>query len=47
MNAICDVNIVLPSEDTPRIQEIHITAGHAVMQYVEDKLMMEGFLSKT
>ena len=28
MNALCDVNLVIPAEDTPRIQEMHIVIGH-------------------
>ena len=44
---LCNISFTVPSTITARIQEVHITAGHAVMQYVEDKLMMEGFLSKT
>ena len=31
---------------TARIQESHITAGHALLQYVEDYLMQNGWLNK-
>ena len=44
---LCDIAFTVPSKITARIQEAHITAGHAVMQYVEDKLLAEGFLIKT
>ena len=36
----------VPSNETARIQESHITAGHAVLQYVEDRLLKEGWLHK-
>jgi len=35
----CDVAYVVPSDNTGRIQETHITAGHALMEYVEDRLI--------
>ena len=34
-NKLCDVNIVVPSEDTPRIQEMHIFIGHTICHIVE------------
>jgi len=34
----CDYAFVVPSEDTPRIQEVHITLGHVICQIVEDIL---------
>ena len=34
----CDVALVVPSEDTPRIQEGHIFAGHMLCQLVEASL---------
>lgn len=36
MNGICDLNIVVPSDLTARIQEIHILIGHIMCQYVDD-----------
>lgn len=33
--AACDLALVVPSSETGRIQECHITAGHAVMELVE------------
>ena len=45
--AYCDSAFVVPSEVTARIQESHITAGHALLQYVEDKLLEDGWLIKT
>jgi len=38
MNQICDVNIVIPSLDTPRIQEMHITIGHIICHLIELEL---------
>tara|TARA_Y100001970_G_scaffold250206_1_gene321683 strand:+ start:2960 stop:3568 length:609 start_codon:yes stop_codon:yes gene_type:complete len=40
---LCNLSFVVPSSVTARIQESHITAGHAVLQYVEDQLFKEGF----
>ena len=36
MNDVCDVNLVVPSDDTPRIQEMHILFGHTLCQIVDD-----------
>jgi len=35
MNAICNVNLAVPSEDTPRIQEMHIFIGHTICHLIE------------
>lgn len=37
MAAYCDYLINIPSTDTPRIQECHITVGHIICQLVEEK----------
>ena len=37
MKAISDHLINVPSNDTPRIQESHITIGHIICQLVEEK----------
>ena len=42
----CDEAFIVPSNITARIQEIHITAGHAILQFVEDKLLKEGFINR-
>ena len=34
---LCDINFTVPSKETGRIQEAHITAGHALMELVENK----------
>lgn len=36
MNNACDINLVVPSTDTPRIQEMHILIGHILCQAVDD-----------
>lgn len=36
--SMCDYGFIVPSMDTPRIQETHITAAHAICQMVEDIL---------
>ena len=42
----CDLAFVVPSKITARIQESHITAGHALLQYIEDSLLDKGWLTK-
>lgn len=44
---LCDSAFVVPSSATARIQESHITAGHAMLQYIEDKLLDIGYLVKS
>jgi D-sedoheptulose 7-phosphate isomerase len=36
MANICDANLIVPSNDTPRIQEMHITIGHIICQLIDD-----------
>ena len=38
MNEVCDVNLIVPSSDTPRIQEMHILFGHTICQIVDNEL---------
>ena len=40
----CDEAFIVPSDDTGRIQEAHITAGHALMEYIEDRLIEQNYL---
>ena len=42
--ACCDYPIVVPSADTARIQECHITIGHALVEMVEDLLLVAGHI---
>ncbi|MDC6455589.1 D-sedoheptulose 7-phosphate isomerase [Candidatus Pseudothioglobus singularis] len=41
-NTLCDVNLVVNSNDTPRIQEMHILIGHTICHLIEQ----ESFKSK-
>ena len=40
----CDLAFVVPSNITGRIQEIHITAGHALMENIENRLIDKEFI---
>jgi len=42
MKDCCDYLINVPSADTPRIQEAHITIGHAICEIVESQLFPKG-----
>jgi len=35
MNDVCTTNIVIPSYDTPRIQEMHILIGHTLCHLID------------
>ena len=35
MKKICHVNLVIPSTDTPRIQEMHIIIGHTICHLID------------
>lgn len=37
--ALCDHPLIIPSDVTARIQEAHITLGHAVLELLEDRLV--------
>ena len=41
---LCDKALIVPSNNTGRIQESHITAGHALMEDVEDALIESGYI---
>ena len=41
---LCDEKFLVPSNNTGRIQESHITAGHALMELIEDRLLENGYL---
>lgn len=42
---LCDVALVVPSTETGRVQEVHITAGHALMEMIEDGLLERGSIA--
>ena len=35
LNPLCDVNLVVPVKDTPRIQEMHIFIGHTICHLID------------
>ncbi|MEE9430259.1 MAG: D-sedoheptulose 7-phosphate isomerase [Melioribacteraceae bacterium] len=35
-NGTCDLNVIVPSDNTPRVQEMHILIGHTICQVVDD-----------
>jgi len=41
---LCDESFLVPSDNTGRVQESHIAAGHALMECIENKLINEGYL---
>jgi D-sedoheptulose 7-phosphate isomerase len=41
-SALCDHSIIVPSSETARVQESHITIGHALLELVEDRLTGRG-----
>ncbi len=43
-NEYCDQSFIVPSDNTGRIQEAHITAGHALMENIEDRLIQDKFI---
>ena len=36
MNNVCDINLIVPSDNTPRIQEMHILFGHTICQIIDN-----------
>ena len=36
---LCKESFLVDSNETGRVQEVHITAGHALMQYLEDEMI--------
>jgi len=41
---LCDYSFIAPTKVTGRIQELHITAGHIIMELVEVHLIEKGKL---
>jgi D-sedoheptulose 7-phosphate isomerase len=37
MNKICHINLLIPSEDTPRIQEMHIIIAHTICHLIDQE----------
>lgn len=42
--SLSDKAFLVPSNNTGRIQESHITAGHALMEYIEDRLLEKKYI---
>jgi D-sedoheptulose 7-phosphate isomerase len=40
MNNICDINLIMPSHDTPRIQELHIIIGHTICHLIDQQFKL-------
>jgi D-sedoheptulose 7-phosphate isomerase len=38
MRSACDLCLCIPSKSTARIQEMHITIGHAICELLEERL---------
>jgi D-sedoheptulose 7-phosphate isomerase len=36
MKDLGDINIIIPSDDTPRIQEMHIMVGHMICAFIDE-----------
>ena len=34
-NGNCDLNVIVPSDNTPRVQEMHILIGHTICQIID------------
>lgn len=37
--ALCDVALIVPNNETARVQEAHIALGHAILELLEDRLI--------
>jgi len=38
LKKLCDIPLIVPSKNTARIQEVHITVGHIICKLVEDEV---------
>lgn len=38
---LCKESFLVDSRETGRVQEVHITAGHALMQFLEDEMILK------
>jgi D-sedoheptulose 7-phosphate isomerase len=36
---LCDISLIVPSTETARVQEAHISLGHAILELLEDRLV--------
>ena len=42
LNEICDINLIMPDNDTPRIQELHILVIHILCDIIEKASIDKG-----
>lgn len=40
MSALCNVNLIVPAQDVPRIQEMHIVIGHIMCLLIENNCVV-------
>ncbi len=40
----CDLSFIVPAKDSGRVQEVHITAGHILMDLIEQILLSTGYI---
>ncbi|MBI5574434.1 MAG: D-sedoheptulose 7-phosphate isomerase [Elusimicrobia bacterium] len=40
LKKLCDIPLIVPSKNTARIQEVHITVGHIICKLVEDEMSL-------
>jgi len=45
IKSLPDIEYVVPSASTGRVQEVHIMLGHALMECIEDRLIETGYLN--
>ena len=44
IKSLSDIEYIVPSYETGRIQEVHIMMGHALIEAIEDKLLKNGII---
>lgn len=44
IKSLSDIEYIVPSNETGRIQEVHIMMGHALIEAIEDKLLKNGII---
>ena len=42
-NDLCNINLVVPAQDTPRIQEMHIVIGHTICHLIDQAFIDENY----
>ena len=44
IKGLADIEYIVPSNETGRVQEVHIMLGHALMETIEDGLLSNGYI---